>query len=106
MNVDFLSLWLIATVVVLVGSTLLVIRNWKTSSLPIKLVPLDALTLILLVDLNIKSNNNLTIADSFMKVEAIAFTGLLAFVLFAPVFWKALTDRKKTKAHSRHHAAT
>jgi hypothetical protein len=98
LNFDYLSLWLIAIVVVLVYSTAVVIRNWKTYSFPIKLVPLDALTLILLIDLNIKSNSNLTIADTIMKVEALAFTVLLAFVLFAPVFWKILIDRKKKKA--------
>jgi len=75
----------------------MVIRGWKGYSLPIRLIPLDVLTVILLIDLNIKSNNNLTIQDPFMKMEAIAFTGLLAFVLFAPVIWKAAVGQKKPK---------
>ena len=49
---------------------------------------MDALTIILLIDLNIKSNSNVTLADPVMKVEALAFTGLLAFILFVPVLWR------------------
>jgi len=95
---DFLLLWVIAAVVVLVYSTFVVVRNWRTYSLPIRLIPLDVLTLILLLDLNIKSSNSITIAaDPLMKIEAIAFTGLLTFVLFAPVVWRAAFDRKRTR---------
>ena len=98
MTFDFLLLWVIAAVVVLVYSTFVVVRNWRTYSLPIRLIPLDVLTLILLLDLNIKSSNSITIAaDPLMKIEAIAFTGLLTFVLFAPVVWRAAFDRKRTR---------
>ena len=98
MTFDFLLLWVIAAIVALVYSTFVVVRNWRTYSLPIRLIPLDVLTLILLLDLNIKSSNSITIAaDPLMKIEAIAFTGLLTFVLFAPVVWRAAFDRKRTR---------
>lgn len=83
--------------VALVVSTGLVVRNWRAYSLPLKLMPVDVLMVILLIDLNIKSNSNVTIDDPIMKMEAIAFTGLLTFVLFAPVLWKAAFDGKKTR---------
>jgi hypothetical protein len=92
-------LWVIAAIVALVYSTFVVVRNWRAYSLPIRLIPLDVLTVILLLDLNIKSSNSITIADPLMKIEAIAFTGLLTFVLFAPVVWKAAFDRKRTRKH-------
>ena len=97
MNFNFLLFWIIAAIVVLVYTTFLIVRNWKEYSLPIRLIPLDVLTLILLLDLNIKSADSVTIADPVMKVEAIAFTGLLTFVLFAPVVYKATFDRKRTR---------
>lgn len=79
-----------AATAALIVSTGLVVRNWRAYSLPLKLMPVDVLTVILLIDLNIKSNSNVTIDDPIMKMEAIAFTGLLTFVLFAPVLWKAV----------------
>ena len=72
----------------------LVLKHWRTYNLPIRLIPLDVLTIVLLVDLNIKSSSNITIADPIMKIEAVAFTGLLAFILFAPVVWKLAFDRR------------
>ncbi len=71
--------------------------HWKTYSLPVRLLPVDVLTIVLLIDLNIKSSSNVTIADPIMKVEAIAFTGLLAFILFAPVLWKLVYDRESVR---------
>ena len=97
MNFNLLLLWVIAAIVVLVYSTYVVVRNWRAYSLPIRLIPLDLLTIILLLDLNIKSNDSVTIADPVMKAEAIAFTCLLTFVLFAPVVWKAAFDRRRTR---------
>ena len=97
MAFDFLLLWVVAAIVALVYSMFVVVRNWRTYSLPIRLIPLDVLTVILLLDLNIKSSNGITIADSIMKIEAIAFTCLLTFVLFAPIVWKAAFDRKRTR---------
>jgi hypothetical protein len=91
--VDPSVLWPIAATVILLVTTGLILRYWKTSSLPVRLIPVDALTIILLVDLNIKSNRNVTLADPVMKVEAIAFTVLLAFILFLPVLWKVAFDR-------------
>jgi len=93
LNVDSSIWWPIAAVVILLVSSGLVIRQWDTSNLMVRLIPLDALTIILLIDLNIKSNSNVTIADPVMKAEAIAFTGLLTFILFAPVLWKLAFDR-------------
>jgi len=94
---DFLLLWVIAAIVALVYSTFVVVRNWRAYSLPIRLIPLDVLTVILLLDLNMKSSNGVTITDPIMKIEAIAFTGLLTFVLFAPVVWKAAFDRRRKR---------
>ena len=71
--------------------------HWKTYSLPVRLLPVDVLTIVLLIDLNIKSSSNVTISDPIMKVEAIAFTGLLAFILFAPVLWKLAFDRDSVR---------
>ncbi len=71
--------------------------HWKTYSLPVRLLPVDVLTIVLLIDLNLKSSTNVTIADPLMKVEAIAFTGLLAFILFAPVLWKLTFDRDSVR---------
>ena len=84
----------IAILLVSVGPVLI---HWKTSNFPIRLIPVDALTIVLLIDLNIKSNSNVTIADPIMKVEAIAFTALLAFILFAPVLWKLAFDRDSVR---------
>ena len=71
----------------------LVLRQWKSSSLLVRLIPVDTLTVILLIDLNIKSSSNVTLADPVMKVEALAFTGLLAFILFMPVLWRLAFDQ-------------
>ena len=95
MAVEYLYLWLAGAIVALIVSTGLVFRNWKSFSLPLRLLPFDVLTVILLIDLNLKSNSNVTIDDPVMKLEAIAFTALLAFVLFAPVIWKIAVDKKK-----------
>jgi len=89
LDFDYSLVWLVAASGVLVAAMVLVIRNWRGYSLPIKLIPLDVLTVILLIDLNIKSSHSLTVQDPFLKMEAIAFTGLLAFVLFAPVVSRA-----------------
>ena len=83
-----LTVWLLGCVIALFVTSALVLRKWRSYSLPIRLVPLDALVFILLFDLNIKSMSGFTVEDSFMKMEALAFTGLLAFVLFVPVLWK------------------
>jgi hypothetical protein len=87
-------LWLIAAIAVVLVSAGFVLLHWKTYSLPIRLLPVDILTVVLLIDLNIKSSSNVTLADPLMKVEAIAFTGLLAFILFAPILWKLAFDRE------------
>lgn len=97
MNPEYSYVWLIAAAAALIVSTVLVLRNWKAYNLPLRLIPADVLTVILLIDLNIKSNSNVTIDDPIMKMEAVAFTGLLTFVLFAPVLWKAAFGRKRTR---------
>ncbi len=90
-------LWLIAAAAALIVSASVVLRNWKSYTLPIRLIPLDVLTVILLVDLNIKSNSNITIQDPLMKIEAIGFTCLFTFVLFAPVFYRAIAAPKRSR---------
>jgi len=45
-------LWLIATFAVVLVSAGLVLLHWKTYSLPIRLLPVDILTVVLLIDLN------------------------------------------------------
>ena len=85
------------TVGALLVTVLLVLRKWSSYSLPMRLVPLDILVIILLLDLNIKSLSNVTVEDLFMKLEALAFTGLLAFVLFLPVLWKLYRPQSKSK---------
>jgi hypothetical protein len=97
LNPEYSYAWLIAAAAALIVSTVLVLRNWRAYSLPLRLIPADVLMVILLIDLNIKSSDNLTVDNPVMKMEAIAFTGLLTFVLFAPVVWKAAFDRKKTR---------
>jgi hypothetical protein len=97
--VDYLYLWLAGAVVALMVSTGLVFRNWKSFSLPFRLLPFDVLTVLLLIDLNLKSNSNITVDNPVMKLEAVAFTVLLAFVLFAPVIWKIVLDKKKEGSH-------
>jgi hypothetical protein len=94
---DYLSWMLGAGIVALIVSIGLVVRNWKIYNLPLRLLPADLLTVILLIDLNIKSNDNITVDDPIMKLEAIAFTALLTFVLFAPVLWRIVLDRQKTR---------
>jgi hypothetical protein len=98
LNVEYLYLWLAGAAVALIISVVLVIRRWKAFSLPLRLIPVDVLTVILLIDLNIKSGNKVTVDDPVMKLEAIAFTALLTFVLFAPVVWKAAYSRKRVSS--------
>jgi len=97
LNAPDLHLWLAAAIAALLVSVVLVFRKWDAYELPMRLLPLDILTIILLIDLNIKSLSNVTIEDFIMKLEAIAFTGLLAFVLFAPVLWKVSQGARKSK---------
>ncbi len=97
MTVDYMLLWIVAAAVALIVSTFVVARGWKEYALPVRLIPLDVLTVILLIDLNIKSNSNITIQDPFMKIEAIAFTCLFAFVLFAPVIVRATAVQKRPR---------
>ena len=79
-------------------SAVLVFWKWNSYKLPMRLLPLDFLTGALLSDLNIKSLSNVTVADVSMKIEALAFTGLLAFILFFPVLWKLSHPQRKTRA--------
>lgn len=92
-----LTLWLVGAIGALFVSVVFVFRKWDSYSLPIRLLPLDILTLVLLIDLNIKSLSNITVDNLVMKVEALAFTGLLAFVLFAPVLWRVVQNKQKPK---------
>jgi hypothetical protein len=99
---DFAStvLWPVGAIVIFAVTTALVLRKWRKYSLPINLIPLDVLTLLLLIDLNIKSNNSITLDDFTMKIEAIAFTALLAVVLFVPVLWRLVFPSKKSRSDS------
>ena len=97
MNAADLSIWLFAAIGALFVSTVMVVRKWDSYNLPIRLLPLDVLTLVLLIDLNVKSLSNVTVDDIVMKLEAIAFTALLVFVLFAPVLWRVSEGGRKSK---------
>ena len=97
MNAADLSIWSYAAIGALFVTTLVVIRKWDSYNLPFRLLPLDVLTIVLLIDLNVKSLNNITVDDIVMKLEAIAFTALLVFVLFAPVLWRVSQGRRKSK---------
>jgi len=85
-------LWPLGAAVILVISGGLVLKHWNSYNLMIKLIPVDVLTILLLIDLNIKSNSDVTLSDPVMKVEAVAFTGLLALILFVPVLWRLVFD--------------
>jgi hypothetical protein len=95
LNFDFSFIWLIVAAVALIASLAFVLRNWRTFSLPLRLIPADVLTVVLLIDLNLKSSSNITDNDPVVKIEAIAFTALLTFVLFAPVVWKVAFDGRR-----------
>ncbi len=62
------------------------------------LVPVDVMMVILLILLNFESKSGVTIADSGMKVEAVAFTALLTVGLLAPFAWRWWLDLKKPPA--------
>jgi hypothetical protein len=94
LNAADVSIPLIVAVGALFLSSAMIAWKWDSYSLPIRLVPLDLLTIVLLIDLNIKSLSNITVDDIVMKLEAIAFTALLVFVLFAPVLWRVSQGRK------------
>ena len=98
LNAPDLYLWLAAAVAALLVSVVFVFRKWDAYELPMRLLPLDILTIILLIDLNVKSLSNITVDDIVMKLEAIGFTVLLVFVLFAPVLWKVSQGGQKSKA--------
>ena len=98
LNAPDLHLWLAAAIAALLVSVVLVFRKWDAYELPMRLLPLDILTIILLIDLNVKSLSNITVDDIVMKLEAIGFTVLLVFVLFAPVLWKVSQGGQKSKA--------
>jgi hypothetical protein len=95
LNFDFSFIWLVVAAVALIASLAFVLRNWRTFSLPLRLIPADVLTVVLLIDLNLKSSSNITDNDPVVKIEAIAFTALLTFVLFAPVVWKVAFDGRR-----------
>jgi hypothetical protein len=98
LNVEYSYLWFAGAAAALIISLVLVLRSRRTLNLPLRLIPADVLTIILLIDLNIKSNNKVTVDDPIMKMEAIAFTAMLTIVLFAPVIWKAASSRKRASA--------
>lgn len=98
MIVDYLVWGLYGSVIALVAMMVFVLRKWDSLDLPMKLLPVDVLVVVLLLDLSIKSNGNVTVDNLIMKIEAIAFTGLLTLVLFAPVFWRAARNRNQPTA--------
>jgi hypothetical protein len=98
LNFDFSFIWLILAAVALIASSAVVLRNWRAFSLPLRLIPADVLTVVLLIDLNLRSNSSITDNDPVVKIEGIAFTALLAFVLFAPVVWKAAFDGRRASS--------
>lgn len=94
----WLSVLLVGALVAMIASAVLVFWKWRSYALPMRLLPLDFLTVALLSDLNIKSLSNVTVADLSMKIEALAFTGLLAFILFLPVLWRLGQPHRKSNA--------
>jgi hypothetical protein len=95
LNFDFSFVWFLVAAAAVIVSVVLVFRNWKACSLPLRLIPVDVLTVVLLIDLNLKSNSNITDIDPVVKIESIAFTALLTFVLFVPVVWKLARGGRK-----------
>jgi hypothetical protein len=94
----WLGVLLVGALVAMIVSAVLVFRKWHSYALPIRLLPLDFLTVALLSDLNIKSLSNVTVVNLSMKIEALAFTGLLAFILFFPVLWKLAQPHHESNA--------
>jgi hypothetical protein len=103
LNFDYSFIWFVAAAVALIASLAFVLRNWRTFSLPLRLIPVDVLTVVLLIDLNLKSNSNITDNDPVVKIEGIAFTALLTFILFAPVVWKAAFGGRKASSRKDAH---
>lgn len=62
------------------------------------LVPLDVVMVLLLLLLNFQSKSGVTIADSVMKLEAVAFTALITVGLAAPIVWRWWLDLRKPAA--------
>jgi hypothetical protein len=73
------------------------LEQFKAYSLPVKLLPVDAIAIILLIDLNIKSRAGVTLTDLNMKLEAIAFTVVFAIVLLATVLQAIVVSGKKKR---------
>jgi hypothetical protein len=94
LNFDFSFILLVVAAVALIASLAIVLRNWRAYSLPLRLIPVDVLTVVLLIDLNLKSNSGITDNDPVVMIEGIAFTVLLTFALFAPVVWKVASGRR------------
>lgn len=88
--------WLVGAVGALFVCTFFVVRKWNAYSLPIRMIPLDLVTIVLLIDLNMKALNNVTVDNLIMKMEAIAFTALLTFVFFAPVVWRIVHHERRS----------
>jgi hypothetical protein len=59
------------------------------------LIPIDAIMVILLILLNMESRAGVTISDTAMKVEAVAFTVLLTVGLSAPFVLRWMRDWNK-----------
>ena len=73
------------------------LEQFRAYSLPMKLIPVDAIVVILLIDLNLKSRAGVTLSNLNMKLEAIAFTILFAIALLATVLQAIVTGSKKKR---------
>lgn len=73
------------------------LEQFRAYSLPMKLIPVDAIVVILLIDLNLKSRAGVTLSNLNMKLEAIAFTILFAIALLATVLQAIVTGSKKRR---------
>lgn len=62
-----------------------------------KLIPVDVLAVILLIDLNLKSKAGVTLSNFNMKLEAIVFTALFAVALLATVLQAMIPQGKKKR---------
>jgi hypothetical protein len=73
------------------------LEQFRAYSLPVKMIPIDAIALILLIDLNLKSRAGVTLSNLNMKLEAIVFTILFAIALLATVLQAIVSGGKRRR---------
>jgi len=73
------------------------LEQFKAYSLPVKLIPVDAFAIILLIDLNLKSRAGVTLTNLNMKLEAITFTVVFAIALLATILQAIVVAGKQRR---------